>query len=215
MTGLKLRVRCRSEAPRWLIFYHVIPALWIWSDCSLKTSYALTAHHREFCDLFPQHTYTITVMLQLAHTHCYALTSSCTPWKKRTFTLHMSCFHSEISRLNFVWPCDYIIAALLFAFLCVFVCMWGALMPYVSDVCVCVFLRCVYTYVCVCSPWQPMVLRVTSLSDLFWPLEASAPPHLFCSSPLWPKVWGLYLSGAQWCRSCRVGGYTFALGFKG
>lgn len=27
MTGLKLRVRCHSEAPGCLIFYHVIPAL--------------------------------------------------------------------------------------------------------------------------------------------------------------------------------------------
>lgn len=48
MTGLKLRVRCHSEAPRCLIFYHVIPALWIWSDCSLKTCYARTAHRSEY-----------------------------------------------------------------------------------------------------------------------------------------------------------------------
>lgn len=35
--GLRLRVRCHSEAPGCLIFHHVIPALWIRSDCSLRT----------------------------------------------------------------------------------------------------------------------------------------------------------------------------------
>lgn len=38
MTGLKLRVRCHSEAPGCLIFHHVILALWIWTDCPRKTS---------------------------------------------------------------------------------------------------------------------------------------------------------------------------------
>lgn len=37
MAGLKLRVRCHSEAPGCLIFYHVMPALWIWCNCPLKT----------------------------------------------------------------------------------------------------------------------------------------------------------------------------------
>lgn len=63
MTGLKLRVRCHSEAPGCLIFYRVIPALWIWSDCSLKTSYALTAHRSEFL---------MTELLQSSQKHAYS-----------------------------------------------------------------------------------------------------------------------------------------------
>lgn len=48
MTGLKLRVRCHSKAPGCLIFYCVIPALWICSDCPLKTPFIhLPAHLSE------------------------------------------------------------------------------------------------------------------------------------------------------------------------
>lgn len=34
---LKLGVRCHAEAPGYLIFYCLILALWILSDCPLKT----------------------------------------------------------------------------------------------------------------------------------------------------------------------------------
>lgn len=57
--------------------------------------------------------------------------------------------------------------------------------------------RCVCSSgVCEYSPWQCVVLRVTSLW-FPWPLEAYAPPHLSCTaapSPLWPRVRGLRLS---------------------
>lgn len=45
MTRLKLGVRCHSEAPGCLIFHRVIPALWIWSDCPLKTSVMRSPPH--------------------------------------------------------------------------------------------------------------------------------------------------------------------------
>lgn len=128
-------------------------------------------------------------------------------------------FHCEVSRLNFVWPGGYIMEALLLVSpsgFCVCMCVsYSYVLCEYFDIRVCVFLRCVYVCMCVCSLWQSLVLRVTSLSDLPWPLEASAPPHLFWSSPLWPRVRGLHLSGEHWCSSRRVRGYSFALGSKG
>lgn len=72
------------------------------------------------------------------------------------------------------------------------------------------FLRCV----CLCAAYGRVIVRVTSSSDLSWLLEASAPPLLFCSSPLWPWVHGLHLCVSHWCCRCRVRDLLLPLGLK-
>lgn len=93
-------------------------------------------------------------------------------------------------------------------------CVWGALMPYANILTsVCVPQVCLFVHVCA----QPMAVRGPQSNPPLWSpglLEASAPPHFFCNSPLWPRVRGLHLSERTGA-AAESRGYPFALGSKG
>ena len=133
-----------------LCTYLLIPVKFSWQNFYI---------HLKKASVSPQQTNEITVNFTAdTHTHTHINASYCKLSKARTFALNIRYFHSEVE-LCLTWWLHYRGFVVGFYPQALCVCVWGALMPYVNILtsvcaCVCVFLRCVYVCMYVCSPWQ-------------------------------------------------------------